>query len=233
MRSATWFFLAALLILSPGLAAAQKNPVVVELYTSQGCSSCPPADAFLGELSKRGDVIPLAFHVTYWDRLGWKDTFGTKAGTDRQYGYSRQFGNRSVWTPQFVVQGSDYSRNSFRDMVGEYIVKHASRKAAAKFSAASDGDVLKVAVAPVDRRAPRMTITVVHVSPLEKVSVKRGENAGRTLKYHHVVQSFYDAADWNGRGEEVFSIKLKGKKPFAVILQERGLGPIHAAQMID
>ena len=100
--------LTAVAIALPGLASAQSGPVVVELFTSQGCSSCPPADDYLAGLVGRDDVLPLAFHVDYWDRLGWKDTLATPEYTARQYAYGNSFQNRSVWTPQFVVGGVAY-----------------------------------------------------------------------------------------------------------------------------
>ena len=79
--------------------------MVVELFTSQGCNSCPPADALLGELTRQADILPLSFHVTYWDRLGWPDTFGLQASTDRQEAYARSLGLSGLYTPQMVVGG--------------------------------------------------------------------------------------------------------------------------------
>src|SRR6201988_338190 len=91
--------------LYPAAALAAERPVVVELYTSQGCSSCPPADAYLSELSRdRRDVLPLAFHVTYWDGLGWRDPYSLEAATQRQAGYSALFGE-SAYTPEMVIDG--------------------------------------------------------------------------------------------------------------------------------
>src|SRR5262245_19256854 len=101
---------AAALAAAVALAAARApvaaaSPVVVELFTSQGCSSCPPADALLGELAARADVLPLAFHVTYWDRLGWPDSFGLAAATRRQERYAAWRGTRRVYTPQMMIGG--------------------------------------------------------------------------------------------------------------------------------
>src|SRR6266705_4449724 len=85
---------------------AEPRPVVVELFTSQGCSSCPPADALLGELAKRGDVLALGFHISYWDSLGWKDPLSSKSATERQKAYARHFTDGRVYTPQMVVDGT-------------------------------------------------------------------------------------------------------------------------------
>src|SRR5580698_8157958 len=119
--------------LSPVVAHAAERPVVVELFTSQGCSSCPPANAYLNEMVKqRRDVLALAFHVTYWDRLGWKDPFSLQAATDRQAAYGRRFGDGS-YTPEIVVDGSAGMVGSDRDEVGSAIdnAKHNGQTAAA------------------------------------------------------------------------------------------------------
>src|SRR5215813_11664601 len=107
--------------LAPIGAAAADRPVVVELFTSQGCSSCPPANAYLNEMAKgRADVLPLAFHVTYWDRLGWKDPFSFEAATIRQDRYGHRFGDGS-YTPEMVVDGSVGLVGSYRDEVNAAI----------------------------------------------------------------------------------------------------------------
>lgn len=119
--------------LSPIAAVAGERPIVVELFTSQGCSSCPPADALLNELSKgRRDVLPLAFHVTYWDNLGWKDSFSLQAATQRQGRYGQRFGDGS-YTPEIVVDGAAGMVGSRRGDVGSAIekAKRDNRTAAA------------------------------------------------------------------------------------------------------
>ena len=116
MKSATrWArILAVVLIPFPALA---QGPTVVELFTSQGCSSCPPADAFLGDLAKRQDVLALAFHVDYWDYIGWKDPYADPGHTSRQRDYSSKLGLRYVFTPQMVVQGASSATGSDRTSV--------------------------------------------------------------------------------------------------------------------
>src|SRR6201994_2868557 len=119
--------------LAPAMANAAERPVVVELFTSQGCSSCPPANAYLNEGSRgRRDVLALAFHVTYWDKLGWKDPFSLESATDRQAVYGRRFGDGS-YTPEMVVDGAASAVGSDRSQVGSAIesAKRSGQTAAA------------------------------------------------------------------------------------------------------
>lgn len=212
-----------------GTAHAQTSPVVVELYTSQGCSSCPPADAYLAELVARDDVLPLSFHVDYWDRLGWPDTLGSPENTKRQYAYGRSFRNRSVWTPQFVVQGRDYSKGNFRAMVADYIRKQSAHKSGVDLDVSLKDQRLSVAVSG---KAKPADILIVHFTPRAKVKIKRGENAGRTITYHNVVNAAYTGATWKGYGAAEATIPLRADPPLAVIIQEDGTGPILAAHVI-
>src|SRR6201995_1373561 len=147
MLSRLWISLAVALSLVPAIADAAERPVVVELFTSQGCSSCPPANAYLNELARdRRDVLPLAFHVTYWDRLGWKDPFSLEAATDRQDQYGHRFGDGS-YTPEIVVDGASSHVGSGRAEVGPAIeqAKQNSETAAA-VSIARDGNGLVIEV---------------------------------------------------------------------------------------
>lgn len=212
--------------------AQSSGPVVIELFTSQGCSSCPPADAFLGELTERSDVLPLALHVDYWDRLGWPDTFAQKAFTERQYAYGKAFGNRSIWTPQFVVQGGYYSRSDFRAMVEEHVAKLRAAPSQATVSLFEEGGALRIAAAPVDGSAPMAKVILVHFQPTADVAVKRGENAGKSLTYHNIVTNWRVVAQWNGQGEAELTVPMEHARPVAVLLQAEGNGPILAADVL-
>jgi hypothetical protein len=161
------------LLLSP--ASAATRPVVVELFTSQSCSSCPPADALLGELARRGDVVALGFHISYWDGPGWKDPFSSQSSTDRQRAYARLFGLGQVYTPQMVVDGA-------REMVG------SDRKEVL----AAVNDARPETIAPVtfaaDRRSVaigagdgRGSVLLVRFAQKRTTRVAGGENARRTL----------------------------------------------------
>src|SRR5438105_11263765 len=115
MRKTTWLWALAPILAALGSTAATAGaqaPVVIELFTSQGCESCPPADAYLGELARRADVVALAFHVDYWDYIGWKDPYASSAATARQRGYAAALGARVVYTPQMVIQGAAHEVGS-------------------------------------------------------------------------------------------------------------------------
>ncbi|MBV8925351.1 MAG: DUF1223 domain-containing protein [Bradyrhizobium sp.] len=186
--------LAAALI--PGAAAAADRPVVVELFTSQGCSSCPPANAYLNELVKgRRDVLPLAFHVTYWDRLGWKDPFSLEAATVRQDRYGHRFGDGS-YTPEIVVDGSSSHVGSDRAAVGSAI-EQAKQKSetVATVSIARDGDGLAIEVGAGPGRGKLLLVGFDHE---HQTAIRRGENNGRTLQEANVVRSIRTIADWQG-----------------------------------
>ena len=182
--------------LSPAMSLAAERPVVVELFTSQGCSSCPPANAYLNEMVKqRRDVLALAFHVTYWDRLGWKDPFSMQVATDRQAVYGRRFGDGS-YTPEIVVDGSQSMVGSARSEVGSAI-ESAKRKGAASaaVSVVRSGDQLSIEVGAGSGSGRVLLIGFDHE---HVTSIGRGENSGRTLTEANVVRSFRAVGQWSG-----------------------------------
>ena len=182
--------------LSPVAAFAAERPVVVELFTSQGCSSCPPANAFLNELSRdRRDILPLAFHVTYWDRLGWKDPFSLEAATLRQDRYGHRFGDGS-YTPEMVVDGAAGMVGSARGDVASAIekAKHTSRTVAA-VSVVRNGTQVSIDVGSGSGNAKVLLIGFDHE---HTTAIGRGENNGRTLTEANVVRSFRPVGQWSG-----------------------------------
>ena len=181
-------------LLSPAVAA--ERPVVVELFTSQGCSSCPPADAYLVELSKgRRDVLPLAFHVTYWDQLGWKDPFSLPSATDRQSQYGRRFGDGS-YTPEIVVDGAAGMVGSHRSAVASAI-ERAKRESvtAAAVSVTRNGKLVSIEVGSGSGNGRVLLIGFdrEHTTP-----IGRGENGGRTLTEANIVRSIRPVGQWSG-----------------------------------
>ena len=197
-----------------GTVHAQSAPVVVELFTSQGCSSCPPADAFLTDLARqRADVLPLAFHVTYWDYLGWKDPYSLDAATARQRAYARALGEEGVYTPQMVVDGKTGFVGSNRREGLSAIAAAAPKPVSV--SVVRDGESLLITVGT---GAGQARVLLVGFDPAHETRIGRGENSGRTLVESNIVRSLTPLGSWNGAGETLRQTPPAGDS-FAVLLQ--------------
>ena len=190
------------LFMSTAIAGPTRRPVVVELYTSQGCASCVPADAFLAKLTKRLDVIPMSLSVTYWDMLGWKDTLASETYTRRQKAYAQAMGHGAVYTPQIIVDGTS-------DIVGsrEQAVESAI-DSRARWTDGDDvpvalhetADELRIAIGAVTNRSVKMPATVwmFHLKSAATVAIGGGENDGHTMTYHNVVGDLKAVGQWKG-----------------------------------
>lgn len=202
MRSA--FAGLAVLALAAGSAAAEegtKPRAVVELFTSQGCSSCPPADRLLGEFARAPDVIALTLPVTYWDYLGWKDTLGSAGHSARQRAYAMARGDRKVFTPQVVVNGMLHAVGNDPNAV-EQAVKDAEGRAGAltvDVSVEEDEDRIKVRAGPPGDLAPDGEIWLLATVGMREVTIGRGENQGRTVPYVNVVRKMTRLGPWTGK----------------------------------
>jgi hypothetical protein len=202
--------------LSPAASLAAERPVVVELFTSQGCNSCPPANAFLNEMSKqRRDVLALAFHVTYWDRLGWKDPFSMEAATRRQDVYGRRFGDGS-YTPEMVVDGAASMVGSARGEVNSAI-ENAKRnsRTAAPVSVTKNGEQVSIEVGAGSGSGNILLIGFDHE---HTTAVGRGENSGRTLVEANVVRSIRSVGQWSGTAMRI-SERFPEGQDVAVVLE--------------
>ena len=202
--------------LAPVAAVAADRPVVVELFTSQGCSSCPPANAYLNELARdRSDVLALAFHVTYWDRLGWRDPFSMEAATERQARYGHKFGDGS-YTPEIVIDGASSHVGSRRDEVGPAIdAAKRQGRTATSVSVAKAGGQLTIDVADGSGNGK---VLLVGFDRDHETAIRRGENGGRTLRESNVVRSLREVGDWQGKALHI-SEKLPDGEDVAVIVQ--------------
>ena len=209
-----------------------QNPVVVELYTSQGCSSCPPADALLQELSEQRDVIALALHVDYWDYLGWKDEFAHPAFSHRQSLYAHTWRQRTVYTPQMVIHGGEYMAGNQRASVMREIAQAQARPAGAEIEATRQGTRAVITIRPLAGAAPSK-IYMVRYIPRATVSIERGENAGREIEYINIVRDWMVAADWDGLQTISLTPSDLGTDPWVVIVQQDGTGPILAAMVLN
>lgn len=178
----------------PVVAADAARPIVLELFQSQGCSSCPPANANLNAIADRDDVIALSFAVTYWDQLGWRDTFATPAFTARQWDYARAGGRGNVATPQMIVNGAETLDGGDRQQL-DAVLRRSSREGP---EPAITGAGQRVTIGGGAAARPA-TVWLVRYDPRSlDVPIRAGENGGRTLPHRNIVRSLDRLGDWTG-----------------------------------
>jgi hypothetical protein len=227
-------------VVGPSGAAGAEGagtPVVVELFTSQGCSSCPPADAFLGELARRSDVIALAFHIDYWDYIGWKDPFASPAWTERQHAYKRALGLHMVYTPQMVIDGRADAVGSEQRTVNDAITAAAQHdKVAISITREAAGHYrVALPAAGADRPGLPATVWLAVFDREHTTPVKRGENTGRTLTDYNAVRELRQLGEWSGAATELpldLDASAMTGKGCAVIVQAGAVGPILGAALL-
>jgi len=209
-------------------AEASPRPAVVELFTSEGCSSCPPAEAYVGELANRSDVLALAYHVDYWDELGWRDRFELTQATTRQEKYGQVLRLHNVYTPQVILDGRADYVGSNRSAIGKALQE--PRDGVPVMLSIDKGKIhVKLDPSELGRGGE-----VILVSYLRKAvsSIGRGENAGRTLEEYNIVRSLRSLGRWDGSAHD-FSSPLSSLPPdatdVAVLVQASGQGAIVGA----
>ena len=230
LRHGIW---AAALAFWPSLSVAQTQPVVVELYTSQGCAACPPADALIEHLAEREDVIALALHVDYWDYIGWADVFADPKFSARQKNYARKAGRASVYTPQMIISGVDEVKGSSTMQAMGAIQDHlraapAVPQVALGLTETAAGVMILEAraQAPLSRRAD---IQLVRYMDSATVEIMGGENSGRSITYRNIVTAWDVIGDWDGATPFTRQLRVQGDDPVVVIVQEQGQGQVLAA----
>lgn len=221
-------------------------PVVVELFTAQGCSSCPPADAMLEALADDPGILPLSLHVDYWDYLGWTDSFASPEFTARQEAYARAAGERSVYTPQLIVDGQDTAVSPGPAQLMGLIDAHRASPALVSITReqAPEGD--RIEVVPLSELAGSIDVVLVRYVPNRTVQIEAGENRGKEMSYTNVVLSLEKLADWDGQAPLRLTIRAEGRPDDSypsdtrhVILVQEDLsgqempGPILAAIGLD
>ena len=222
-----WLFLLSALAVGGCSARAGTRPVVVELFQSQGCSSCPPANDNLAKVADRTDVIALNFAVTYWDGQGWKDTFAQPAFTARQWGYAHGFGRGNVFTPEVVVNGR-------HDGVGAGTADFARLVGAGRGDVAGPAVSLspaKVTLGSGAKPATAADVWLVRYDPhVLQVPIRGGENGGRTLPHKDIVRELVRIGGWSGAAEALgLPAATRPGLVTAVLVQAPGGGPVLAA----
>ncbi|ACS58301.1 DUF1223 domain-containing protein [Rhizobium ruizarguesonis] len=186
-------------VLSGPLQAEDGTPKgVVELFTAQGCSSCPPADAAFRKLVNQGDVIALAYHVDYWNYLGWADTLSSKENTERQYGYAKTMGRSNVYTPQAIVNGRGHLAGADLNGINSQIDTYSSEGngLTVPISAAMRGDELEIKIGAGQGKA---NVVMVYFDKEKTIDVEKGENSGQKISYLHSVTNVETVGMWDGK----------------------------------
>ncbi len=207
--------------------------VVVELYTSQGCSSCPPADEFVAMLASDPRILPLALHVDYWDYIGWADKFAQPKFTDRQRAYAKAVGSRTIYTPQLIIGGQHRIEGFAPEETAARLREHLAATATVTLTVTREGDHLVIradADPPLDET---VRIQLIRYEPKETVTIERGENAGKTITYTNIVTSWEGLGDWQANAPLEMTAPFGGDAPGAVILQTAGPAAILAAARVD
>ena len=205
-----------------------ETPVVVELFTSQGCSSCPPADALFHELAVRDDVIALSLHVDYWDYIGWVDEFADPAHSERQRAYATTGGRRSIYTPQMIVNGTTDIVGTRPMALNKAIIEHAMTPAVLELSLEREGEDVVIS-GSAEGLSEMLVVQMVRYTPLREARISRGENAGRTLSYANVTEGWTVLGEWNAATPLDMRVEAKGDKPVVVLVQKGRSGPIVGA----
>jgi hypothetical protein len=228
----------AVLTLGAAPPCCAKRQVVLELYTSQGCSSCPPADALIGRLAERADLLALSLPVTYWDMLGWKDTLASEANTRRQKSYAAAMGRGGVYTPQIIVEGVADVVGSREAQVEAAISARRADLRDLPVSVSASPEAVHIAIGSIAEKSPGdATVWLLHVLSRASVRVAAGENKGRNMDYRNVVRDIRAVAIWKGQPLSLDVPRVdQGSAPYdsiAVLVQEGGYGRVVGARLIS
>ncbi len=232
---AAFVFLSAVAISGGATSAyADEPPIVVELFTSQGCSSCPPADKLLAELATAPDILTLSFAIEYWDYLGWHDTLAHPDNTERQRSYNAMFHSGSVYTPQMVINGATHEIGSRRNKVADKIEgMRKSTRRGPDVTFKPMGQYLRLSILGDMAHEDPCKVWVVPYKARQAVRIGRGENQGRDLVYTNVVRAIRDVGAWMGESLVINYDTAQDKDldidGYVVLVQENGIGPIVSA----
>jgi hypothetical protein len=228
-RRQTLALAASTLLVPRAVHAAPTRPVLVELFTSQGCSSCPPADKLAAELVNDPNTVVLSFNVDYWDYLGWRDTLAKPEYSQRQYDYAKSRGDGSVYTPQMVVNGKTHAVGSNKREVANNIEQGRADALLAdvKLSLTKQSISVEISKSSFEGDA---TLWLMAVEPRVVQKIERGENSGKDIVYINVVRNLVPAAMWKGEAYKGSwmrdAVMTKGTTKLIAVLQNNKVGPV-------
>lgn len=214
-----------------------EGPWSVELFTSQGCNSCPPADAFLGKLAKRQDIVALSFHVDYWDYIGWKDPFASRDTTERQRGYARTLKQRYVYTPEMVVDGIGHDTGREPGPIEALLTRAQNlspRRATPELSRTSGGPLtIKLDAFTLEHGPADVTLAIY--DRRNNTAVASGENQGRTLENFNIVRHLELVSRWDGSAASwtIAAERIQATQGVAVLVQQAGCGPMIGCNKLE
>ncbi|MBR2817519.1 MAG: DUF1223 domain-containing protein [Reyranella sp.] len=221
----------------PARDGATEGPWAVELFTSQGCNSCPPADAYLGRLAKRPDIVALSFHVDYWDYIGWKDPFASRETTERQRAYARVLKQRYVYTPEMVVDGIGHDTGREPAPIERLLAeaqRRSPRRATPELSRSGNGP-LTIKLAAFDLGGKSADVTLAVYDRRHDTPINSGENQGRALANFNTVRHFELVSRWSGAAAE-WTIPPENIGPLqgmAVLVQHADHGPVVGCNKLE
>lgn len=213
----------------PTPGSAEGGRIVVELYTSQGCSSCPPADALMAKIARDPAILALSLHVDYWDYLGWKDEFADPAFTQRQKAYARAAGDRMIYTPQAVIGGRHREVGSDAAALMAAVMHEMHEPAQVALQVTREGAQAQVAAKALGSIAGPVEVLLIRYLPERSVLIEHGENAGATVTYVNIVTSWTVVGGWDPAAPLQMMVPLTGNDRAAILLQAVGMGAIVAA----
>ncbi len=224
----------------PGAAGARspvEGPWAVELFTSQGCNSCPPADVFLGKLAKRPNIVALSFHVDYWDYIGWKDPFASREATERQRAYARVLKQRYVYTPEMVIDGIGHDTGRDPRLIEALLAQAQSlspRRATPQLSRAASGSIA-VSLAAFALEGGSADVTLAIYDRRHSTSVARGENQGRKLENFNIVRQLEVIGRWDGSPASwsIAAHRVQHTQGVAVLVQRADHGPMIGCNKLE
>ena len=228
-KSVLGLVVATVLSTLPIDVAKAQDTAVVELFTSQGCSSCPPADEFFGELRHMPGVIALSLHVDYWDYIGWEDTLGDPKFTRRQHNYAIAENSKMVYTPQVIVGGVTRAVGTDRSDIVQAVRQMQLQANPINVTATRNNGQISIQAQSPEGFDKAATLYLVRYQPEVTVDIGRGENAGRTVTYYNVVRSWEDVGRWSGTTPLSAQVDARGEGEWVVIIQQAGFGEILAA----